>query len=228
LLNSSTIVLLGNFNPAIFQTYWLDRFKILTTQEIQWAEGKKPKKIELPGSKFIVEEVPYIMVTANHTLLQVPSLQIEIFPDRYICSSKNKEAFSRIKNVTISIFKVLEHTPIKAVGINFEGDCKFRKGAQEILKDLFVNNNSAFKKTFGDEFRIGGAIEFKQDNRKITLKIAGSNTLNDGINFSLNFHDDIEPQQAKLAIEAVSRNYDTDIKKSKEIIKNLIGQPQTP
>ncbi|MGR3293568.1 MAG: hypothetical protein ACUZ9M_06070 [Candidatus Scalindua sp.] len=226
MLHSSSIVFLGNFNPAIFQTQWFDRFKILPIQEIQWAEGEKPKKIELPGTKIIVEEAPYIIITSDHTLLQFPSLQIEVFPDKYICSSKNKEAFSLIKNVTISIFKVLEHTPIKAVGINFEGDCKFRKGAQEILNDLFVNNNRAFKKTFGNDFRIGGTIGFKQESRKITLRIKGSNTINDGINFSLNFHDDIEPQQAKLAIEVVRRNYDKDIKKSNKIIKDLIGQPK--
>lgn len=226
MLNSSSIVFLGNFNPAIFQTQWLDRYKILPRQDVQWAEGKGAQQIKVPDSDIILEKVPNIMVTANQTLLQFPSLQIEVFPDKYICSSKNKEAFSLVKNVTISIFKVLEHTPIKAVGINFEGDSRFNKGAQEILNDLFVNNSSAFNKTFGNEFRIEGIIGFKQEGRKITLRLKNSNTLEDGINFNFNFHDDIEPQQAKLAIEAVSRNYDKDINKSNKIIKDLIGQPK--
>ena len=94
------------------------------------------------------------------------------------------------------------------------------------MNDLFVNNSNAFNKTFGNEFRIGGIIGFKQDSRKITLRLKNSNTLKDGINFSFNFHDDIEPQQAKVAIEVVSRNYDKDINKSNKIIKDLIGQPK--
>lgn len=226
MLNTSTIVFLGNFNPAIFQTQWLDRYKILPSQDIQWAEGKDAQQIKVPDSTIILEKVPNIMVTPTQTLLQFPSFQIEVFPDKYICSSKNKESFSLIKNVTISIFKVLEHTPITAVGINFEGDSRFNKGAQEILNDLFVNNSSAFNKTFGNEFRIGGIIGFKQENRKITLRLKNSNTLEDGINFSFNFHEDIESQQAILAIETVSRNYDKDISKSNKIIKDLIGQPK--
>ena len=94
------------------------------------------------------------------------------------------------------------------------------------MNDLFVNNSSAFNKTFGNEFRIEGIIGFKQEGRKITLRLKNSNTLEDGINFNFNFHDDIEPQQAKLAIEAVSRNYDKDINKSNKIIKDLIGATQ--
>jgi hypothetical protein len=226
LINFSTIVFLGSFNPAIFQTQWLNKYKILPEQDIQWAEGKKSEKTKLPESKIIVEEIPYIMVTANHTLLQFPSLQIEVFPDRYICSSKNKESFSCIKNVTISIFKLLGHTPINAAGINFEGDCEFRKGARDILNNLFVNDTSAFKKTFGDDFRIGGSIGFEQEGRRITLRIKGSATLENGINFSLNFHDEIKPSQADLAIDVINRNYDEDIKRTHEIIKNLIGIPK--
>jgi len=226
LINFSTIVFLGSLNPAIFQTQWLNRFKILPEQDIQWAEGKKPEKTKLPESNIVVKEIPYIMITANYTLLQFPSLQIEVFPDRYICSSKKKDAFSSIKDVTISIFKILEHTPIHAAGINFEGDCEFRKSSQDILKDLFVNDTTAFTKTFGNEFNIGGTIGFEQGGRKITLRIKGSTVLDNGINFSLNFHDDIKPPQASLAIESISRNYDEDIKKTNEIIKNLIGTPK--
>ena len=97
MLNSSSIVFLGNFNPAIFQTQWLDRYKILPRQDVQWAEGKGAQQIKVPDSDIILEKVPNIMVTANQTLLQFPSLQIEVFPDKYICSSKNKEAFSLVK-----------------------------------------------------------------------------------------------------------------------------------
>ena len=47
MLNTSTIVFLGNFNPAIFQTQWLDRYKILPRQDIQWAEGENAEQIKL-------------------------------------------------------------------------------------------------------------------------------------------------------------------------------------
>ena len=59
MLSFSSIVLLGHFNPAIFHPEWLDRYKILPVQEIQWAEGEKPKRTEAQHkSKYSVNPSP--------------------------------------------------------------------------------------------------------------------------------------------------------------------------
>lgn len=228
-LNYSSIIFLGSFNPAIFQTQWFDRYKILPIQETKWAEGEKPKVIEVPyeGSKFIFEEVPRTYVMPSRTYITFPSLTIDVTLDRYACITTKIEKIQLIKDVTVKIFGILEHTPIRSVGINFEGHWKCKDNAQEKLRNLFARDDGSFKKIFGNEYHIGGTIAFEQDSRIVKLIIKESILLNDGIHFNFNFHhEDTEPHPATAAVDIIKNKFDEDLDNSIKYIKELIGEPE--
>lgn len=229
MLSSSSIVLLGNFNPAIFHPEWFDRYKVLPIQETQWAEGEKPKRIEIPykGTNVVIEEVPTFFVSPNRVYLQFPSLTIDVTLDRYICSSIKSEDLHLLKDVTVKMFNILEHTPVKSVGTNFGGHWKYKDDAQKILRGLFAKKDESFKKVFGDDYSIGGVIAFQQKDRIVTLKISRSTFLEEGISFSINYHNDvIEPHQAKLAVDVIRTNFEEDRKNSIKFVKELLGEPE--
>lgn len=228
LLSFSSIVLLGRFNPAIFHPEWLDRYKILPIQEIQWAEGEKPKITETQhkNRKIVIEEVPPLIVTPDLADLRFPSLRIYVDSDKYECSTFQREKFSSIKDVTIKIFKLLSHTPINALGINFEGHWKLKDSAQVILRRLFVGRHENFQKALGDDYQIGGVITSNQKNRKTTIKFMTSNKIQNGIFFNVNFHRAVATRQADQTSQLISENYEKDSEDIIDIIKKLIGEPE--
>jgi len=226
LLCSTSIVFLGHLNPAIIHPQWFERYKILPIQETQKASGEKPRVIEVPGEKIILEESPLTSVTASRAYIPFPSLTIDVTLDKYVCSAVKSECFPLVKDVTEKTFNILEHTPITSVGINTEGHWKCKESAHNILKRLFANDDNSFRSRFGEEYRIGGIITFKKDNKQVSLRINGSTTLNDGVHFNFNFHYVIESQQAKSGVDVIKDNYDKDIDESISIAKELIGAPE--
>ena len=227
MLSSSSIVLLGSFNPAIFHPEWFDRFKILPVQEIQWAEGKEPRIIETQHKdrKIIIEEIPPLIVTPDLADLRFPSLRILVRSDKFICSASQRKHFALIKDVTIKSYSLLSHTPIDSLGINFEGHWKFKDDADTILRNLFAKGHNSFTKALGDDYQIGGIITSHRRNRKTTLKFDTSNRLPDGIYFNANFHREIKTRQAEQATQLISENYEKDLEDIINIVKELIGEP---
>lgn len=228
MLNESSIVLIGNFNPSIFHPEWFDRFKILPIQEIQWAEGEKPKISEIQNKdrKVIIEEVPPLIVMPDRADLQFPSIKITVIPDRYQCLATQRENFSLMKDVTLKIFTLLSHTPIMALGINFHGHWKFIDDSNEILKSLFAKKDEAFKKTLGDDYNIQGQIIFRKGNQKISLKFEPSNKIQNGIYFGANFHSEIETRRAEQVIQIITENYEKNLNDTIKIVQALLGEPK--
>ncbi|MBM4288649.1 MAG: hypothetical protein FJ135_11005 [Deltaproteobacteria bacterium] len=228
MLNHCSIILRGNFNPAIFQPEWFNRFKILPIQEIQWAEGEKPKTKEVPfaDGKFIISEVPKMMVLHNRAEIHFISFDLKVLPTKFECLTQKRENFSSVKNLVVDTFRLLPHTPISAAGINFAGDSEFDKNAGLLLKDLFSNKELQFKENFGDNYKIGGVLYSITDDLRLTLRLEESTKLQNGIYYNFNFHREINTKAAEQAIEAITLNFDNDIKKTIQIIQNILGKPR--
>ncbi|MCW6507395.1 hypothetical protein [Lichenifustis flavocetrariae] len=95
----ASVVLAGNFNPAIFNPDWLVRQEVVSSAELD--EG---------GVNVIHAEVAQF---------KVGSLRFEILIDRFTVHALS-EPFVRVADVIADIFaKALPHTPITAMGINY-------------------------------------------------------------------------------------------------------------
>jgi hypothetical protein len=218
-------VLVGNFNPAIFHPEWFNRFKILPIQEIQWAEGEKPKTRELPfgDKKIIISEVPPIIIEPNRAEIQFLSINLKVKPERYECSTINRDKFPFVKDVTIKTFEILSHTPISAVGINFDGHLKFNDPPNQILKNLFGKRDEDFINILGADYEIGGILYSSSDSLRRTLRMELSKRLDGGIYFNINFHRKIETKMAEQGIEIINQCYDEDLENTVSIVKGLLG-----
>jgi len=227
-LNFTSIVFLGNFNPAIYHPEWLEKFKILPIQEIQWAEGEKTEMKEIPykNGTLVLKKIPPLMVTPDLTELFFPSLRLTVNSERFECSTEERRNFSLVKDVVIKIFSLLSHTPIKAVGINFHAHWKFKDPSDVILKNLFAKNDSAFQNSLGPDYHIGGTIWSIQKGVKSSLKIEKSNKLDNGVYIQANYHKDIETIQTEQPINFIQENYDDFINQFIEESKKILGDPE--
>lgn len=97
---SATIVLLGKFNPSIFSPAWLRLVGAINEAELDAAK-----------------------VTVIHpeiTRFEIDDVTIDASIDRFSVSSAS-EPFVRILDLVQAIFaRSLPHTPIRALGINYE------------------------------------------------------------------------------------------------------------
>lgn len=228
LLSRSAIVLVGHFNPAIFQPQWFERYKILPIQDTQWAEGQKPKTTEIDdkhGHKIVIGEVPNFFMNPGQAELNFPTQRIHVDPIKFVCSTTKREHFSLIKETTTKTFMLLEHSPVRQLGNNFEAHWKFEKSSLSVLRNIFAKDSEAIRKALGKDFSVGGTIKFDKNDSKITMSFDASRSLEDGIFIKANFHREIKTAQASEAVNLLNENYDGDIADFINCAKNLLGDP---
>jgi hypothetical protein len=94
----ASIVFVGSFNPAIFHPQWLLRNELIPEDDIS---GAKVEIVHNDISKFSLEW-----------------LGIDVLRNKFIARTNDPSKFSPLKDLMISIFKILEHMPIKQMGLN--------------------------------------------------------------------------------------------------------------
>ena len=96
----SSIVLLGRFNPLIFQPEWLLKNKIIGEQEASAArEG---------GIEAIHPEVASINLSSKKLIVEPARLTLTVTEEPYV----------QAKDFVVLCLSILPHTPITAIGIN--------------------------------------------------------------------------------------------------------------
>src|SRR5579863_1045833 len=94
----NTIVMIGSFNPAIFQPQWFAKQGLLPQTEVDNA------KIEIIHSQVCQFET-------ERFLLQVT-------PERFVATTKPNAVGAPLRDLVSGTFYILEHTPIQAFGLN--------------------------------------------------------------------------------------------------------------
>jgi hypothetical protein len=97
-ISSGSIVLVGSFNPAIFQPEWFLRQNLLSKGEVESAEIKivHPQICQFETERFFVQ--------VSH--------------DRFTVISKTSTNSEPLRDLVMGTFFVLEHTPVNALGLN--------------------------------------------------------------------------------------------------------------
>jgi hypothetical protein len=93
----AAIVLVGSFNPAIFQPQWLVSQNLVTKQEADHAD-----------IKIIQPEV---------TDFSTQWFQLQVLANRFLVQSSDPREYSPLRDLAAGMFTVLSHTPTTALGI---------------------------------------------------------------------------------------------------------------
>lgn len=228
MFNYSSIVLLGNFNPAIFHPEWFDRYKILPVQDIQSALGEKPKiqEIDLGNSKMIINEKPVMIVDNGRSLLTFPSLKIAVNTERFDASIEHEDNIQVMIDAVIKIFTFLNHTPVNSFGFNFHGHIKYKQDVNDLLKNTFAADYGKLNDVFGDEFKVSGTIKNKFDIFESTLQLEQSNYIKDGLYYNFNLHHKTETNQAEESITEIKKRYYSSYSYCSTILRKMFGKEE--
>ena len=96
--DSAQIVMLGSFNPAIFQPRWLGKQQLIRAEE---AEDAKIEIIRAEVADFSTEW-----------------FQLQVLQNRLTLASADPRHYAPLRDLAAALFTILPHTPITALGLN--------------------------------------------------------------------------------------------------------------
>lgn len=96
--HEASIVIVGALNPAIFQPEWLRNHGLISE----------------PDS----ESTNINVIHPEITIFDLPWARIDVRQDRFTLRGKDAAFFPMIRDLSVGIFQLLEHSPVNGVGVN--------------------------------------------------------------------------------------------------------------
>ncbi len=166
-------MLLGRFNPSIFQPEWF-RHKGLLAESL--ARSAEPRVQEMGSLKiqFISPQVASFSTS---------SFTLQVTQNQFMAFSQNSDWISELRDLVVATFTELSSTPVYAFGINYECHFDIKSKTDEILREL--GNEPGFLPSAQLT-----AISYKspRDNGFVGVKVERSNLVNGGLFMQINNH----------------------------------------
>ena len=92
------VVLTGEFNPAIFHPAWLAQNELVAPEE--------------------AETVNEVICTNEVSTFVLDGVHMQVERQRFGLTTEDESKAVWLRDLTVGIFSILEHTPLKAIGFN--------------------------------------------------------------------------------------------------------------
>lgn len=217
-----SVVLVGDFNPAIFNPDWLKSIEIATPDDVKAAEIG--------------------VIHKEFTQFTVGGLEFEVSAEQFSIKA-SAEPFIKVADVIMGIFgEALKHTPIKAMGINYHAH--FRVPGPDIQTKLgralapLAPWGSWGESLESDDFEDrGGMASLTMQQNKFTDRNSGRILVNvqpsqllkpagSGVFIAVNDHYTQTPKDEFNIPELCSKVFTPSLENSRWIIKCLIDYTQ--
>lgn len=216
----AAIVVVGNFNPLIFQPRWLSEQGIIGVQEAEAAQ----KEAEALSEQNEVE-----LIHKQLVILNFQRLRLQVTLDRFSIEA-TEPPLVVAKDFAQKCFGLLSHTPTQQVGINFITVFRARSRADwDALGDVLVPK-TPWKLLLGDGERTGGMrslnVERNQradglDGKKVVSVEIVEPTANLETQISINDHYELGLARAPAVSEILANHWDESEKAALEMTDHL-------
>lgn len=206
---SRTIVILGDFNPKIYQPSWLAAENLIGKQESEEA------KIEV--------------IHSDVSIFSLGWLRLEVLRERFVAEISQQPFDKPLRDLVLGIFTLLRHTPIRVMGINTS--VHFRLSSIEKWHE--AGNRLAPKTLWADVLDNPGMIrvQMRETERKdkkngyVDVRIEPSAKIQPGLFFHVNDHyegsgKELMNTEEMLAI--LGSNWDESTLRAEQIIYGLL------
>src|SRR2546430_12878563 len=206
-LEGLTIVLLGSFNPAIFQPIWLATQKLIPEAEAEKAEIN--------------------VITSDVAVFSLGWAALSIEKEKFILECDQPPFYEAARDLTFGTFRVLRHTPVKYLGINRRSHFKLEK--PEMLLTLGhllapkAHWNPVLKNPLLRSMRM---LSERSDDQRggINVTIEPSLRVSSGVFFQVNDHfefPDNEPVSA--ATQVLVSVFQDSLARAEKIMQHLLS-----
>lgn len=205
---TAIIVFVGNMNPTIFHPAWFAKEGLIRESEAESSEIK--------------------IVHPDITAFSLDWMNIEVTRNKFIINTDQNAYFDVLRDLTVGVFSLLSHTPISAMGINYE--CHIRLGLKEDVYDFFnlISPKEKWKEVFNKPTLKKLMIKETQRPDKfkgeINITIEPSVKIkNKGIFISVNDHYDLEESNKteKLIPSLLKKQWEPSLNNSKNYVDKV-------
>jgi len=98
--DTHSIVVVGDMNPTIFQPLWFSKESIIPEHEAEGAEIR--------------------VIHPDITAFTAGWFDLQVTRQKFILKTKMEAYYEPLRDLAVSTFTSLSHTPIRALGVNFE------------------------------------------------------------------------------------------------------------
>jgi hypothetical protein len=179
-LQAVAIVALGNFNPKIYQPLWFSSNNLIRKEE---AENAKVEIIHNDVAIFSIEW-----------------FSLQVTNDRFMLRTTDPTKHQPIRDLMRGTFKILEHTPITAVGFNNEAHYQMASIEEwNAFVDYYAPKES-WRGVMSEPGLRSLIIDGKRENcraNQIRVKIEPSRKVNTGVFIHVNEHYDVEKEMSQ-------------------------------
>ncbi len=196
-IEGMNIVFRGDFNPKIFQPAWFAAQGLIRNEE--------------------ADEATVEIIHPTIVVFTLDWLQIQIEPNRFYAGTNQSPYFEILKDLILGTFRILNHTPIKMIGINYNShfpmdseDAWHDVGHRVAPKDMW---NKILKKPGLRSLTMQG--ERPDDHKgRIAVRIEPSNRARHGVFININDHYELKDPESVLGCEAIIDMLESEWKSS--------------
>ncbi len=204
------IVLVGNFNPAIFQPAWFAAEELIRKQE--------------------AEEANLIIGHPDIMIFSLDWLRVEVDRERFIASTTMEPYDEIVRDLVLGTFKLLPHTPITIMGINRQRH--FEMSSEEQWHK--AGHTLAPKEIWNDVLKNPGTMSITMEESQrsdgldgyVRVTVEPSNKVHPGIFIKVNDHFEIRnPEKTsgnKDIIDILENNWSNSYRRSAKMISMLL------
>ena len=208
-----SIVALGKFNPQIFSPTWLALEGLISKQEALDSNTK--------------------LSARGISIFTTGWFNMEVTDERFKVSTNQNSYFAMLRDLTQGIFTILGHTPVRALGLNFNCHlrCYDKNDLDKLLQGLAPLSawSSFLQSPTLERFAIRQTFE----NCLLRVAIEKSTTVENGVFIDVNNHYELIGDEvwrdetgqryikASYLPDLISANYDTATKRSDETISHI-------
>lgn len=206
-------VFVGEFNPPIFHPSWLLHHELIREPEAESAEIK--------------------IVHAEVSQFHVANMDLSITRSKVAVTSTGFSKKEAMQDLVVGIFELLDHTPIRQVGINL--DTQYSMGSEQEWHDIghklapkepwkgIVNRPGMRSVLIEGENKIGEI----ESNGYIRVKVEPSTKYSHGIFVNVNCHYEVEnTENSEEARMIVKSNWELALAECHRISDSIVGIKQ--
>ncbi len=221
---SSSIVVVGNFNPAIFTPDWLERNNLI---------GKDDAEVARQGAQ--------MFVTHQATVFETECFTLQVLENQLSITSKGVLS-PTLKDIAAGIFQLVSHTPVTAVGLNFMAHYKLGSQNDCFMIGDVLAPKAIWTELFPAEDRFAGlanlTIRIQHGKRGEALKsddetrisIQSSDKVKLGVHILYNDHHAVLPDSddgrtpAERVASIIESNWETSWQDAIRVFDGLISK----
>jgi hypothetical protein len=206
-----SVVFVGTFNAKIFQPAWLSAEKLLPDSEAKAASN--------------------LLVSEEVTRFELPWLYFYVTPSQFAISSTQESHFEMLRDLAVGMFRLLRHTPIKQLGINFDRHYRFEDESKWNNFGHALAPKDVWRKFMTDPGLNRMTVVDKAPRKDgwpgvTRVEVASSIRVKQGIYILVNNHYETSTDEelgATTALKALEQCFPTAIEHSENIFNSLMS-----